>query len=54
VDQRDLVLYMTADALWKSIDDILSATESPKCGVTGTCDLTTIMANVLEETFDAR
>ena len=51
VDQRDLVLYMKADAPWKSVEDILSATESPKCGATGTSDLTTIVLNILEETL---
>ena len=51
VDQRDLLLYMKADAPWKSLEDILTTTELPKCGATGTSDLTTIMANVLEETL---
>ena len=51
VDQRDLLLYMKADALWKSVEDILSSKEQPKCGATGTSDLTTIMNNVLEETL---
>src|SRR4029453_11702875 len=51
VDQRDLVLYMKADAPWKSVEDILSSTELPKCGATGTSDLTTIVLNILEETL---
>jgi tripartite-type tricarboxylate transporter receptor subunit TctC len=51
VDQRDLVLYMKADAPWKSVEDILSASEPPKCGATGTSDLTTIVLNILEETL---
>jgi tripartite-type tricarboxylate transporter receptor subunit TctC len=51
VDQRDLLLYMRADAPWKSLDDILSGSELPRCGATGTSDLTTIVANVLEETL---
>ena len=54
VDQRDLLLYMKADTPWKSIEDILSATEPPKCGATGTSDLTTIVANVLEETLGVK
>lgn len=54
VDQRDLVLYMKADAPWKSIEDILKSKEPPKCGATGTSDLTTIMVNVLEETLGAK
>ena len=51
VDQRDLLLYMKADAPWKSVEDILAAAEPPKCGATGTSDLTTIMINILEETL---
>jgi tripartite-type tricarboxylate transporter receptor subunit TctC len=51
VDQRNLVLYMKADAPWKSVEDILSSKEQPKCGATGTSDLTTIMVNILEETL---
>ncbi len=54
VDQRDLVLYMKADAPWKSMDDILKGGEAPKCGATGTSDLTTIMVNILEETLGAK
>jgi tripartite-type tricarboxylate transporter receptor subunit TctC len=54
VDQRDLLLYMKADTPWKSIEDLVSATEAPKCGATGTSDLTTIVANVLEETLGVK
>lgn len=54
VDQRDLVLYMRADAPWKSIEDIMNAKESPKCGATGTSDLTSILAAILEETLGAK
>lgn len=54
VDQRDLVLYMRADAPWKSIEDIMSAKEAPKCGATGTSDLTSILAAILEETLGAK
>lgn len=51
VDQRDLLLYMKADAPWKSLEDVLASKEQPKCGATGTSDLTTIMVNILEETL---
>jgi tripartite-type tricarboxylate transporter receptor subunit TctC len=54
VDQRDLMMYMRADAPWKSVDDILNAKEPPKCGATGTSDLTTIMINIMEETLGAK
>lgn len=54
VDQRDLLLYMKADAPWKSIEDILSTKEMAKCGSTGTSDFTTILNNILEETLGAK
>lgn len=54
VDQRDLVLYMKADAPWKSVEDILAAKEAPKCGATGSSDLTTIMMNILGDTLGAK
>ncbi|MBI4524895.1 MAG: hypothetical protein HY695_13920 [Deltaproteobacteria bacterium] len=54
VDQRNLLLYMRADAPWKSIEDIATAGESPKCGATGTADSTTVVTNVLEETLGLR
>ena len=54
VDQRDLLLYMKADAPWKSIEDILNSKEAPKCGSTGTSDFTTIVNNILEETLGAK
>ncbi len=54
VDQRDLVLYMKADAPWKSIEDVLKSKEQPKCGATGSSDLTSIMTNILEETLGAK
>jgi tripartite-type tricarboxylate transporter receptor subunit TctC len=54
VDRRDLLMYMRADAPWKSLEDILNAKEPPKCGATGTSDLTTIMINIMEETLGAK
>jgi tripartite-type tricarboxylate transporter receptor subunit TctC len=51
VDQRDLVLYMKADAPWKSLDDVAAAAEKPKCGATGTSDLTSIMTTLIDETL---
>jgi len=54
VDQRDLLMYMRADAPWKSVEDILNAKELPKCGATGTSDLTTIMINIMEETLGTK
>jgi tripartite-type tricarboxylate transporter receptor subunit TctC len=54
VDQRDLLMYMRADAPWKTIEDIVAAKEAPKCGATGTSDLTTIMINIMEETLGTK
>lgn len=54
IDQRDLLLYMRADAPWKSIEDIINSKEAPKCGATGTSDLTSIMTSILFETLGAK
>ena len=51
IDQRDLVLYSRAEAPWKSLEDVVNSKEAPKCGSTGTSDLTTIMTTILEETL---
>src|SRR5688572_8320415 len=48
IDQRDLVLYMRADAPWKSIEDVMGAKEPPKCGATGTSDLTSILTSIMD------
>ena len=54
IDQRDLVLYMRADAPWKSIEDVLNAKEQPKCGATGTSDLTSILTSIMDETLGVK
>jgi tripartite-type tricarboxylate transporter receptor subunit TctC len=54
IDQRDLVLYMRADAPWKSVEDVINSKETPKCGATGTSDLTSIMTSILLETLGAK
>jgi len=54
VDQRDLLLYMKADAPWKTIEDVMNSKEQPKCGATGSSDLTSIVVNILEETLGAK
>src|SRR6185503_10872553 len=54
IDQRDLVLYMKADLPWKSIEDVMSAKEQPKCGATGTSDLTSILTSILDETLGVK
>ena len=54
IDQRDLVLYMRADAPWKSIEDVVNAKEQPKCGATGTSDLTSILTSIMDETLGVK
>lgn len=54
VDQRDLMLYTKANAPWKSVEDILTSAEPPKCGATGTSDLTSILANVMDEALGVK
>ena len=54
IDQRDLVLYMKADAPWKSLEDVMNSKEQPKCGATGTSDLTTILTNIMDETLGVK
>jgi tripartite-type tricarboxylate transporter receptor subunit TctC len=45
---------MRAEAPWKSIEDVMNSKEAPKCGSTGTSDLTTIVNNVVEETLGVK
>jgi tripartite-type tricarboxylate transporter receptor subunit TctC len=54
VDKRDLLLFVRADSPWKSVEDLLNATEPPKCGASGTADNTTIVGTVLEEAFGVK
>jgi tripartite-type tricarboxylate transporter receptor subunit TctC len=49
VDRRDSMLYMRADAPWKTIEDFINPKEAPRCGATGSADQTTIVSNAMEE-----
>ena len=53
-EKSDVLLYMRADAPYKSIADIQKATTAPKCGSTGTAGTDFILARLLEETLDAK
>jgi tripartite-type tricarboxylate transporter receptor subunit TctC len=53
-EKSHLVLYMRADAPYKSIGDIIKAKESPKCGATGTAGADYILAKILEVTLGAK
>ena len=46
-----MILYMRADAPYKSISDIKNAKEPPKCGSTGTVSTDFILARLLEDTL---
>jgi len=48
------VMYMRADAPYKSIEDIIKAKEAPKCGGTGTASSDFILSRVLEELVGAK
>jgi tripartite-type tricarboxylate transporter receptor subunit TctC len=49
VDRRDSMLYMRADAPWKSVEDLINAKDAPRCGATGSADQTTVVTNAMEE-----
>ena len=49
-----MILYMRADAPYKSIADIIKAKEPPKCGATGTASSSYILTKLLEETTGAK
>lgn len=53
-EKYSTMLYMRADAPYKSIGDILRAKEPPKCGATGTASTGYIVPKLLEETLGAK
>jgi tripartite-type tricarboxylate transporter receptor subunit TctC len=50
-EKSDQLIYMRADAPYKSIGDMQKASEPPKCGSTGTAGTDYILARLLEEAF---
>ncbi len=48
------LLYMRADAPFKTIEDVRSAKEPPKCGATGTGTTGYLVPRLLEETIGAK
>ncbi len=54
VDRRDSMLYMRADAPWKSIEDLIHSKEAPRCGATGSADQTTILSNAMAEALGTK
>ena len=51
---ESVIMYMRADAPFKSVADIIKAKEPPKCGSTGTASSDYILSKVLEETVGAK
>ena len=51
---ESVIMYMRADAPYRSIADIIKAKEPPKCGGTGTASSDYILSKVLEETVGAK
>jgi tripartite-type tricarboxylate transporter receptor subunit TctC len=49
--QEPVIFYIRADSPYKSISDIRSAKEPPKCGATGTVSTDFILARLLEDTM---
>jgi len=53
-DKSEHMLYMRADAPYRTIQDIRRATEPPKCGATGTGTSGHYIPRMLEETLGAK
>jgi tripartite-type tricarboxylate transporter receptor subunit TctC len=53
-EKGQMMLYIRADSPYKSIDDIIRAKESPKCGGSGPSDQTALLTRLLEETIGAK
>ncbi|MFQ5851318.1 MAG: Bug family tripartite tricarboxylate transporter substrate binding protein [Candidatus Binatia bacterium] len=53
-EKSHMVLYMRADAPYKTVEDILKAKERPKCGSSGTASAGHIVPKVLEEGLGAK
>jgi len=53
-EKGTMMLYVRGDTPYRSIDEIITAKEPPKCGATGLSDQTTLFTRLLEETVGAR
>ena len=53
-EKSEVLMYMRADAPFKTIEDIRNAATPPKCGSTGTAGTDYILARLLEDTLDAK
>ncbi len=53
-EKSEVLMYMRADAPFKTIEDIRNAATPPKCGSTGTAGTDYILARLLEDTLGAK
>lgn len=53
-EKNTMMLYLRADAPYRSVGDITRAKEPPKCGATGTASSGFIFPKVMEETLGAK
>jgi len=53
-EKDDMMIFMRADAPYKSIGDIVKAKEAPKCGSTGVGSSDYVMSRILDETIGAK
>ena len=53
-EKDDMMLFIRADAPFKSIGDIVKAKEPPRCGSTGFGSTDYVMSRILEETVGAK
>lgn len=52
-EKNYMMLYMRADAPFKSNEDVRNAKEPPKCGTTGLSNMGCFVPKLLEETVGA-
>src|SRR5919106_953003 len=53
-EKAPTMLYFRADSPFKSVADIIKASEPPKCGSTGTASTGYLLAKLMDEAFKAR
>jgi tripartite-type tricarboxylate transporter receptor subunit TctC len=53
-EKTPVLLYFRADSLFKTVADIIKASEPPKCGATGTASTGYLLAKLMEENLKAK
>jgi tripartite-type tricarboxylate transporter receptor subunit TctC len=54
MDKDDMMLFIRSDAPYKTIKDVVTAKEPPKCGTTGVGGSDYVLSRILEETIGAK